>query len=80
MLVLTRKLGESICIGAKIRLTIVAIDRGKIRLGIEAPREVPIFRQELLTQTRMPGKSDSAPEEDSVTEETPTSVTEQHVN
>jgi len=48
MLVLSRKLGEKICIGENICITIVDIDRGKIRLGIEAPREVPVFRQELL--------------------------------
>ncbi|MFL5241987.1 MAG: carbon storage regulator [Gemmataceae bacterium] len=48
MLVLSRKLGEKIFIGEKICITVVDIDRGKIRLGIEAPRDVPIFRQELL--------------------------------
>ncbi len=48
MLVLSRKLGEKIQIGEDIWVTVVDIDRGKIRLGIEAPREVPVFRQELL--------------------------------
>jgi carbon storage regulator len=48
MLVLSRKLGEKICIGENICITVVDIDRGKIRLGIEAPRTVPVFRQELL--------------------------------
>jgi carbon storage regulator len=48
MLVLSRKLGEKICIGNNICITVVDIDRGKIRLGIEAPRDVPVFRQELL--------------------------------
>jgi carbon storage regulator len=48
MLVLSRKLGEKIFIGENICITIVDIDRGKIRLGIDAPRSVPIFRQELL--------------------------------
>ena len=48
MLVLSRKLGEKIYIGENICITVVDIDRGKIRLGIEAPRNVPIFRQELL--------------------------------
>lgn len=48
MLVLSRKLGEKIYINENICITVVDIDRGKIRLGIEAPREVPIFRQELL--------------------------------
>lgn len=48
MLVLSRKLGEKIWIGADICITVVDIDRGKIRVGIEAPRDVPIYRQELL--------------------------------
>jgi carbon storage regulator len=48
MLVLSRKLGEKIWIGQNICITVVDIDRGKIRLGIEAPRDVPIYRQELL--------------------------------
>lgn len=52
MLVLTRKLGERIVIGSgpnTITVVVVDIDGGKIRLGIEAPRDVPIYRQELLT-------------------------------
>ena len=48
MLVLSRKLGEKIYINENIIITVVDIERGKIRLGIEAPREVPIFRHELL--------------------------------
>jgi carbon storage regulator len=57
MLVLSRKLGEKIYINDNICITIVDIDRGKIRLGIEAPRDVPIFRQELLAdkKTAEPG-------------------------
>lgn len=51
MLVLSRKLGEKIYINDNICITVVDIDRGKIRLGIEAPRDVPIFRQELLGET-----------------------------
>lgn len=49
MLVLSRKLGEKIYINENICITVVDIDRGKIRLGIDAPRDVPIFRQELLS-------------------------------
>lgn len=48
MIVLSRKLGEKIYIGDNICITVVDIDREKIWLGIEAPRDVPIFRQELL--------------------------------
>ena len=50
MLVLSRKLGERICIGNNIFITVVDINRGKIRLGIEAPRDVPVYRQELLAR------------------------------
>jgi len=50
MLVLSRKLGEKIYINDNICITVVDIDRGKIRLGIEAPRDVPIFRQELVAE------------------------------
>jgi carbon storage regulator len=52
MLVLSRKLGEKIYISDNICITVVDIDRGKIRLGIEAPRDVPIFRKELLANNR----------------------------
>jgi carbon storage regulator len=48
MLVLSRKRGESIIIGDNIRLTVVEMDRQKVRLGIEAPKDVPIARMEIL--------------------------------
>lgn len=48
MLVISRKLGEKLYIGANVVITVVDIDRGKIRLGIEAPKEIGIFRPELL--------------------------------
>jgi carbon storage regulator len=47
MLVLTRKNGEQIRIGADVVLTVIQIDRGKVRLGIEAPKEVNIVRVEI---------------------------------
>jgi carbon storage regulator len=47
MLVLSRKLGESLVIADSIIVTITQIDRGKVRLGIKAPPNVPIVRQEL---------------------------------
>lgn len=48
MLVLSRKLGERIYVGEDIIITIVDVDRGKVRVGIQAPRDVPIYREELL--------------------------------
>lgn len=52
MLVLTRKLGEAIIIDRKITVTVVQIDRGKVRLSIEAPRDIPILRAELAERTK----------------------------
>ena len=47
MLVLSRKLGEKIIIGDNIVLTIVKIDRNQIRIGIEAPQDIPVYREEI---------------------------------
>ncbi len=47
MLVLSRKTGEVITIGNDIKITLVSIDRGVVRLGIEAPRDVPVHRKEV---------------------------------
>jgi carbon storage regulator len=47
MLVLTRKPNESIMIGDQIELSILSVVGEKVRLGIEAPREIPVFRKEV---------------------------------
>lgn len=52
MLVLCRKLHESILIQDNIRITITSISGGQVRLGIEAPREIPVVREELIGTDR----------------------------
>ena len=47
MLVLSRNTDESIVIGNDIRITVVAIQGDKVRLGIDAPREIPVHRLEV---------------------------------
>lgn len=47
MLVLTRKIGEQIRVGDDIVVTLVRIQGDKVRLGIDAPRDVPIHREEV---------------------------------
>jgi carbon storage regulator len=47
MLVLTRKEGEKVCIGDDVVITVVANGNDRVRLGIEAPRDVVVLRAEL---------------------------------
>ena len=52
MLVLSRKLGEKIVIGENIVVTVVKIDRNQIRIGIEAPHDIPVYREEIMPSVR----------------------------
>ncbi len=52
MLVLTRKPNQSIMIGDEIEITVLAIGTDKIRFGIRAPREIPVYRTELYLNIR----------------------------
>jgi carbon storage regulator len=54
MLVLSRKPGEKILIGDKISITVVRIAPGIVRIGVEAPEELPILREELTTGSKLP--------------------------
>jgi carbon storage regulator len=47
MLVLTRKVGEAIKIGDNITVVLVEIQNGQVRLGIQAPEEIPVHRLEI---------------------------------
>jgi carbon storage regulator CsrA len=60
MLVLTRGLDEGIVIGDNIRVTVVRVTGGVVRIGIEAPKDAAILRGEFVDQARVPEKqSDS---------------------
>ncbi len=61
MLILTRRTGEAIRIGDKIRIVVVQAEAGKIRIGIEGPRELPILREELYTLIREGNQQANAP-------------------
>ena len=53
MLVLSRRIGERLVIDAKITVTVIEVRGGQIRLGIEAPPEIPVRREEVAAKREM---------------------------
>ncbi|NOY13731.1 MAG: carbon storage regulator CsrA [Deltaproteobacteria bacterium] len=56
MLVLTRKTGEGIIIGDDIRITVVELKGGGVRIGIDAPKEMKVHRQEVYDRIKQENK------------------------
>jgi carbon storage regulator len=66
MLVLTRKSNQSIMIGDDIEVSVLAIMGEKVRIGIQAPRDIPVFRKEVyleIQQERIAGETKGARDE-----------------
>ncbi len=68
MLILSRKINESIMIGDNIEVKIISIDKGVVKLGIEAPASVSIMRNELLKEVHDSNKAASVHVDDSILE------------
>ena len=58
MLVLSRKVGERILIGDHISVTVVRVAQGTVRIGVEAPDDLAIVREELKEQPRRASRRD----------------------
>ncbi len=65
MLLLSRKKNESIVIGEGIVITVVAINGDKVRLGVEAPKEIPVHRREVYEKLKQPGTPQEGSQRDS---------------
>jgi carbon storage regulator len=50
MLVLSRKLNQAIMVGDNVRIVVVSVDRDQVKLGIDAPREIPVHRSEVFEE------------------------------
>ena len=66
MLVLTRKGNQSIMIGDDIEVSVLAIMGEKVRIGIEAPRAVPVFRKEVYLEIQEGREAETSEGEDDV--------------
>lgn len=70
MLVLTRKSNQSIMIGDDIEVSVLSVVGEKVRIGIQAPQSVPVFRTEIYLEIqRQDGTSPAASEQDSAHDE-----------
>jgi len=47
MLILTRRINEVLCIGENVRVTVLGIKGNQVRIGIDAPRDTPVHREEI---------------------------------
>lgn len=52
MLILTRKIGESIVLGDTVHVKVVSIEGGQVKLGFDAPHEISIFREEVISKIK----------------------------
>ncbi len=58
MLVLSRKIGERILIGNDIAITVVRVGQGGVRIGIDAPRDMVVVREELADESSLSANGD----------------------
>ena len=68
MLILTRKLGESIAIGDQIRVTLLEVQGKQVKIGVLAPPIVPIHRQEVFEKIQVENKRASGTSEQDLLE------------
>ena len=52
MLILTRRVGETVVIGDEVQVTVLGVKGNQVRLGVTAPREVAVHRQEIYERIR----------------------------
>jgi carbon storage regulator len=52
MLILTRKIGETLMIGNEVTVTVVGVNGNQVKLGINAPRDVPVHREEIYDRVQ----------------------------
>ncbi len=67
MLVLTRKTNQTVRIGDEIEVTVLSVIGDKVRIGIQAPREIPVYREEVYAEIERERGHDTAPVVDPLT-------------
>lgn len=60
MLILTRRVGETLMIGDDVTVTVLAVRHGQVRIGVDAPREVQVHREEIYRRIQDEKQADNA--------------------
>lgn len=60
MLILTRRVGEAVMIGDQVTVTVLGVKGNQVRVGINAPREVSVHREELLIRMQQSDETEGA--------------------
>jgi carbon storage regulator len=76
MLVLTRKSNQSIMIGDEIEVSVLSVMGEKVRIGIQAPQRVPVFRKEIYLEIHREAGGATPPSKDGAAPETAAAVEE----
>ncbi len=63
MLVLSRKIGEKILVGENIEVIVVDVRGDKVRLGIQAPKDIPVHREEITSETNLASPENLSPKD-----------------
>ena len=66
MLVLSRRVGETITIGDDVRITVLEVRSDGVRIGIDAPRSVAVHRAEILQQLEQSNQDAASPSDDAI--------------
>jgi carbon storage regulator len=63
MLILTRRTGEAIMVGEEVTITVLGIKGGQVRIGIDAPGEIAVHREEIFERIKAEANLDQEPTE-----------------
>jgi len=62
MLILTRRVGETVMIGNEVTVTVLGVKGNQVRIGVNAPKDVPVHREEIFERIKREHEQDSRAE------------------